>query len=77
MDLDSLTPVDHARRYAILLASSVGTFVFIAIWMALEWNFFVAVLIGVAVGTLAFYPLRAVSRLLFPPPRRTVRRIKK
>ena len=50
MDLDSLTPVDHARRYAMLLASSVGTFVFIAIWMALNWNFFVAVLIGVATG---------------------------
>lgn len=77
MDLDSLTPVDHARRYALLLASSVGTFVFIAIWMALNWNFFVAVLLGVAAGTLAFYPFRAVSRLFFAPPRRRARRTRK
>ena len=70
MDLDSLTPVDHARRFALLLASSLGTFVFVALWMALGWHFLLAALGGVLAGTLGFYPLRAVMRLFFPPPRR-------
>ncbi len=70
MDLDSLTPVDHARRFALLLSSSLGTFTFVAVWMALGWPVLAAVLIGGAAGLLGFYPLRAVMRLFFPPPRR-------
>ncbi|AWN23524.1 hypothetical protein DKM44_10050 [Deinococcus irradiatisoli] len=69
MNLDSLTPVDHARRFGLLLASSLGTFVFVAAWMALGWNVVLAAVIGVAVGAAGFFPLRAVMRLFFPPPR--------
>ncbi len=70
MNLDSLTPVDHARRFGLLLASSLGTFVFVAVWMALGWNPLLAALIGLAAGLLGFWPMRAVMRLFYPPPRR-------
>jgi hypothetical protein len=74
MDLDSMTHVDHARRFALLLASSLGTFVFIALWMALNWNIFLAILGGAAVGTLGFFPFRALMKLFFPPPNHRYRR---
>ena len=69
--------VDHARRFALLLASSLGTFVFLAVWLALEWNGFLAVLIGVAAGTLVFYPLRLLMGQFFRPPRRRRRVVRK
>ena len=61
---------DHARRFALLLASCVGTFVFLAVWLAANWNVVLAVLIGMAVGTVLFFPLRKLMGLFFRPPRR-------
>lgn len=69
MDLDSLTPVDHARRFALMLTSALGSFVLVAVWMALEWHFVVALLLGVAAGVVAFYPFKMLMRIFYPLPK--------
>ena len=60
---------DHARRFALLLASSIGTFTFLALWMAANWNVLLAVLSGIGAGAALFFPLRALMGLFFRPPR--------
>ena len=58
MDLDSWTPEDNARRYAIMVASCLGAFVGIAMWLAAQIHFLLALAAGFAVGLLLFFPLR-------------------
>lgn len=58
MDLNSWTPEDNARRYAIMAASSFGAFVGIAVWLGAEQHPLLGLLAGIAAGFLAFYPLR-------------------
>lgn len=65
MDLNSLTPEDHARRYALLCSICLGCFVLLACWMAAELGFVVSVLAGVVAGVLLFWPLRALMRQVF------------
>lgn len=52
MDLNAWRPEDSARRFSLLLAGSLGTFTFIALWLALGWHPLLALLAGVLAGTL-------------------------
>ena len=51
MDLNSWRPEDTARRFSLMVASSLGTFTFIALWLAAGWNPLLA-LIGAALAGL-------------------------
>ncbi len=60
MDFDSWRPEDTARRFALMVACSSGIFTFIALWLGLPLNFFLAAPAGAVVGAAMFflsYPL--------------------
>lgn len=65
MDLNSLTPEDHARRYALLVSISLGCFIFLLCWMGVQWNVALAALAGIVSAGVLFFPLRALMRLIF------------
>lgn len=62
MDLNSLTPEDHARRYALLGCICLGCFAFLACWMAVGLHFLLSALVGVALSLVLFFPIRALMR---------------
>jgi len=53
MDLNSWRPEDNARRLSLLLAGSLGTFTFIALWLAAGWHPLLALLGGLLAGGVA------------------------
>lgn len=65
MDLDAWRPEDTARRLALLLAGSLGTFAFIALWLALGWPLLPALLAGAVVGALLRLTLYGLLLLVF------------
>lgn len=52
MDLNTWRPEDTARRFSLLLAGSLGSFTFTALWLALGWHPLLALLAGVVAGAL-------------------------
>ncbi|MDB5044431.1 MAG: hypothetical protein JWQ08_481 [Deinococcus sp.] len=65
MDLESWKPDDNARRLATLIGSFGGVFAFVALWMGLSLNPFLALLCGIVAGMLLFVVLRPLLRALF------------
>lgn len=65
MDLESWKPEDNARRFATLLATALGAFVFVALWLGLELNPLLALVAGVATPFLAQPLLRLLLRGIF------------
>lgn len=65
MDLDSWTPVDKARRWAVLIAGYLACVMLVVFWLVLHWPWWLAPLGAVGVYFLAFYPLYALLRSLF------------
>ena len=65
MDLDSWTPEDNARRFAMMVAMSIGVFVGLVTWLALEIHLLLALVLGVLVGLISFYPLRWLLLLIY------------
>ncbi|ASN80164.1 MULTISPECIES: hypothetical protein [Deinococcus] len=65
MDLNSWTPDDNARRFATLIATALGTFTFIALWLGLGWNGLLALGGGVLTGVVLQPLLRVLLRTLF------------
>lgn len=62
MDLNSWTPVDKARRWAVLVAGYLACFVLLAVWLGLGWPWWLALIAGLAGYFLAFYPVFALLR---------------
>lgn len=62
MDLDANTPIDRARRWAILSAANVAVFVLGLVWLALAWPWYLVILAPVAVYLLLFPVAFAVFR---------------
>lgn len=65
MDLNSWRPEDSARRFSLMVAGSVGTFAFIALWLAAGWHPLLALLGGVLAGLLAHLIAYRVLLLIF------------
>ncbi|THF70161.1 hypothetical protein E7T06_08925 [Deinococcus sp. Arct2-2] len=65
MDLESWKPDDNARRLATLIGSFGGVFAFVALWMGLSLNPFLALLCGVVIGLVLFALLRPLLRAVF------------
>ncbi|KEF33837.1 MULTISPECIES: hypothetical protein [Deinococcus] len=66
MDLNAWRPEDTARRLSIMGASSLGTFLWVGLWLGSGFNPLLALLLGAAAGViihLIAYPiLRALLR---------------
>lgn len=54
MDLDSWKPNDKARRLAVAIAIQLAVFVFVAVWQALAWPWYLVVLAPVVAYPLVF-----------------------
>lgn len=65
MDLESWKPDDNARRFATLIATALGVFVFVALWLGLTWNPLMAALAGAAAGIVLRPLLALLLRGLF------------
>lgn len=62
MDLDSWTPVDKARRLAVLIAVYVALVMLVVFWLVLGWPWYLAPLGALAVYPVVYLPLFAVLR---------------
>lgn len=62
MDLDSWTPDDNARRLATLLATLVGMFVFVALWLGAGLHVLLALVCGAVVASLVWFLARPLLR---------------
>ncbi|GGK24966.1 hypothetical protein GCM10008955_18290 [Deinococcus malanensis] len=58
MDLDSWTPDDNARRLATLIATGVGVFAFVALWLGAALNVVLALLAGAGLGVVVWFLVR-------------------
>lgn len=65
MDFDSWRPEDTARRFAIMFAASVGTFSWMAVWLAYEKPIWLALLAGLGIAVVAFFPLYLILKMVF------------
>lgn len=65
MDLNSWRPEDTARRFSLMVASSLGTFAFIALWLAAGWHALLALLGGMLAGLLVHLIAYRVLLLVF------------
>ncbi|ADY25224.1 hypothetical protein Deipr_0048 [Deinococcus proteolyticus MRP] len=65
MDFNSWRPEDTARRFAIMFATSLGTFGWLAAWLAYGQNVWIGLLAGVAVAAVLYWPLYLILRQVF------------
>ncbi|WP_261664852.1 hypothetical protein [Deinococcus sp. Marseille-Q6407] len=62
MDFNSWEPEDTARRLAIMFATSVGSFAWLAVWLAYEQTIWMGLLAGAAIAFVLYWPLFLILR---------------
>ncbi|AFD27930.1 hypothetical protein [Deinococcus gobiensis] len=65
MDLNSWTPVDKARRWAVLVAGYLACFILLAVWLGLNWPWWLSLIAGIAGYFCTFYVVFTLLRSLF------------
>ncbi|WP_189642845.1 hypothetical protein [Deinococcus piscis] len=65
MDFNSWQPEDIARRFAIMFVISLGTFAVLAAWLVYEQAIWAALLMGVALAAVLYWPFYLILRQVF------------
>ncbi|MDL2343274.1 hypothetical protein QOL99_03820 [Deinococcus sp. MIMF12] len=65
MDFNAWRPEDTARRFSIMGASSLGTFLWIGLWLGSGFNPLLALLLGALAGVVTHLIAYPVLRALF------------